>query len=125
MCYQRLWRDGVQIMKSLILILAFFSASAFAQDKQDGNQLLNELTSESHFSRGYSRGYIIGVANVIEDALCMSNSVTNRQVFDVVKIYLEQNPATRHEHQLVLVTRALVNGFPCKIEQTSKPKMPV
>jgi hypothetical protein len=31
MCYQRLWRDGVQIMKKLFLILAFFSASAFAQ----------------------------------------------------------------------------------------------
>ena len=32
MCYQRLWRDGVQIMKKLAFILLFACSSVFAQD---------------------------------------------------------------------------------------------
>ena len=112
-------------MKKLFLILAFFSASAFAELKEDGNELLTALSSQSNFDRGYSRGYIIGLAHTISYSFCTPNGVTHSQIFDVVKIYLEKNPSTRHEHMHVLIPRALVNAFPCKQEPTTKPKKPI
>jgi hypothetical protein len=115
-------------MKSLIIILAFFSASAFAQ-QQDGNELLKDLkakmeTSADAFQKGIVRGYIIGVIDSSLE-ICRPENVTNGQIYDVVQIYLEQNPAIRHEHRSLLVWKALFRAFPCKLETTPKTKSSV
>jgi hypothetical protein len=108
-------------MKSLILILAFFSASAFAQTKQDGNAFLKEITGNDMVQM-YALGYVFGMSELIP---CISGEITNGQLVDVVKKYLEQNPETRHLHRSTLVFRALSGAFPCKQEPTPKPKKPV
>jgi hypothetical protein len=101
-------------MKKLFLILAFFSASAFAQIKQDGNQLLIDLKNpKTSIGEGLAMGYIAGIAD-ISPHICPSENVAYGQIYDVVKNYLENNPATRHEHRSILVSRALIPTFPCK-----------
>jgi hypothetical protein len=108
-------------MKKLFLILAFFSASAFAQSKLDGNEML-EIMKDSQLSDNFYMGYIAGVANMMA---CTPPKTTIGQIYDVVKVYLEQNPATRHEFRGTLVFRALADAYPCKQEIVAKSKKPV
>jgi hypothetical protein len=101
-------------MKSLILILAFFSASAFAQSKQDGNELLIGLKNPtSIFQEALIKGYISATADISLN-ICPAANVTNGQLYDVVQNYLENNPARRHLHRSILVEQALTIAFPCK-----------
>jgi hypothetical protein len=107
-------------MKKLFLILAFFSASAFAQSKLDGNEMLEKM-KESQLSDNFYMGYISGIANMMA---CTPPKTTVGQIYDVVQNYLEQNPATRHEFRGTLVYRALADAYPCKQEVATKPKKP-
>jgi lipid-binding SYLF domain-containing protein len=106
-------------MKKLFLILAFFSASAFAQTN-DGNELLKDLkvndnntTLAEAFKHGIAKGFIAGVAYESTD-ICPQKEVKRSQYYDVVQNYLEQNPAIRHEPRGLLVFKALNAAFPCK-----------
>jgi hypothetical protein len=96
-------------MKSLILILAFFSASAFSQMKHDGNQLLDFMNGKADMQEGFAYGYIVGISRIT----CRPNGVTNGQMYDIVKKYLIQNPQFRHETMGSLVFDALNEAFPC------------
>lgn len=111
-------------MKSLILILAFFSVSVFAQEKVDGNQLLSDLKEEANFRNGFSFGYVSGIADSL-DNFCPPKGVTNGQLYDIVKNFIEQNPAIRHYHRVYIAQHALKTTYPCKQELATKPKKPV
>jgi hypothetical protein len=107
-------------MKSFILILAFFSASAFSQ-QQDGNEMLERM-KKAEVSDNFYMGYITGIA-IMNTTACYYSNITTGQIYDVVKIYLEQNPAIRHLSRGVIVVQALNNAFPCK--QEANPKKPI
>ena len=109
-------------MKKLFLILAFFSASAFAQ-QQDGNEMLERM-KKAEVADSFYMGYITGVS-IMNTTACYYSNITTGQVYDVVKVYLEQNPAIRHLSRGVIVVQALNNAFPCKQEPTPKHKKPV
>jgi hypothetical protein len=111
-------------MKKLFLIFAFFSASAFAQMKNDGNELLADLQNGSDFRKGISWGYISGIADY-SPYICPPEGVIHGQIYDIVKNYLEQTPSIRHFKRQYIIEAALVNAFPCKQEPTPKPKKPV
>jgi hypothetical protein len=106
-------------MKYLILAFALLSGSAFAQTKQDGNQLLIDIKAPSSFFRnGASFGYVIGIADnlTVQNEICFPDGVTHGQMVDVVQKYIEENPAIRHLHRLILVRASLIFAFPCKQE---------
>jgi len=96
--------------KILVALLAFVSLSAFAELKQDGNQLLNDINGND-IKYMFAMGYIRGLS---DNMPCVPSSVTNGQSLDVVKKYLEQNPEYRHEYMGILVTKALNKAYPCK-----------
>lgn len=100
-------------MKTLFVVLAFFSASAFAQIqiKGDGNQLLEFMKVNSSVEGTFALGYVRGLSDMMP---CVPSNISSGQRYDIVKKHLEQNPETRHEYQGVLVFRALNTAFPCK-----------
>jgi len=98
--------------KFVFALIAFVSLSAFAQTKQDGNEMLEHMkTNNPSFTNGFVYGYIRGVT---DNMPCIPSEVTNGQRYEIVKNYLEQNPETRHEYQGRLVTKALNKAYPCK-----------
>lgn len=98
--------------KILVTLLAFVSLSAFAELKQDGNEMLKHMSkNDASYSEGVMLGYIRGIADNMH---CIPGEVTNGQTFDVVKKYLEQNPELRHQYMGVLVAKALNKAYPCK-----------
>lgn len=111
-------------MKKFSLILAFLSASAFAQSKTDGNQLLSDLKDESNFRNGFGNGYVTAIADSLDD-FCPPKGVTNGQLYDIVKNFIEQNPAIRHYHRLYIAQHALKTTYPCKQDPATKSKKPV
>ena len=106
-------------MKKLFLILAFFSVSAFAQSKTDGNQLLSDLKDGFNWRNGFGIGYVQAIAES-SDNLCVPKGVTNGQLYDIVKIFIDQNPSIRHLHRLYITQHALTTTYPCKQEVSNK-----
>ena len=103
-------------MKSIVfLITLFFSFSTYAQTQfETGNKLKADCDkSDGSFSASYCFGYIIGAADANASSICTPSRVTKGQVFDIVKKYLNDNPAQLHKDADVLVLNALQQAFPC------------
>jgi Rap1a immunity proteins len=65
-------------------------------------------------------GYVDGIADAInwpmlkgKLSVCFPDSVVGQQLIDIVKSYLEKNPAVRHYSASSLVLRAFSEAFPC------------
>ncbi|MGC1176347.1 Rap1a/Tai family immunity protein [Polaromonas sp.] len=114
------------------LAAALFSGAASAYNS--GNALFAAMNSsqEQTFAmmyvagaaEGYQTGHIIGYmrgsrAKVVENSkpgdggLCVPPSVNYGQLSDVVKKWLSENPARRHEPPISLIFSALNSAFPC------------
>lgn len=79
-----------------------------------GNMLLQRINSSEAYERGTALGYILGVSDTGQNAThCSGSQVTAGQTRDVVKQYLEQNPAIRDFSADFLATVALGQAFPC------------
>lgn len=65
--------------------------------------------------------YVMGVMDLLEiyaqKAFCPSSSVVARQTADIVSKWLRDNPAERDKTAASLVTRAVVEAFPCPSKQ--------
>ena len=97
-----------------------------------GNTLLAECQSEGRFCQGYISGSVdehLRVANInwyisfqtnaqatLQEHLsyCIADGVTIGQMKDIVTLYLERNPADRHQDASWLVVGALAEAFPCE-----------
>ena len=108
-------------MKKLLLGLMFACTTATAQ-YVDGNSLHNDLSSEKTNLKMYALGYIAGVADVLllSDVLCMHVDVTQGQIRDVVKNFLDSNPQSRNLPASLLVQVALGKYWQCP--ETSQRK---
>lgn len=94
------------------LILLTLCGSAHAEFL-DGNKLLSDMKG-SHGFQMSALGYVMGVADSIQSVTaCVPPSVTSGQVLDMVRNYLEANPAIRHFTADVIVTDVLKRAFPC------------
>jgi hypothetical protein len=99
-------------MKRAILCLALVAGTAHAEFL-DGNKLLSDMKG-SHGFQMSALGYVMGVADSIQSVTaCVPPSVTSGQVLDMVRNYLEANPAIRHFTADVIVTDVLKRAFPC------------
>jgi len=100
-------------MKKLIVGLLFVPCMASAEFLT-GNDLLRHINSEETVWRMFALGYVAGVSDAQQHVFsCPSMGVTNGQVRDVVKSYLEANPGIRHKTANMLVTDALRQVWPC------------
>ena len=110
-------------MKTAFLA-ALLTAATFPIHAQfmDGNDLLANLNGGVS-DKWYAAGYIVGIVDgtdhtknlVAKGNWCFSlPRVNNKQVADVVRLWLEKNPASRHYPAAGLVSAALAESFPCK-----------
>jgi hypothetical protein len=88
---------------------------------KNGNLLKGDCDSKVSFSNGLCDGYIVGVADTMAGGdtingfrACFPSDVTAKQVLDVARQYLDQNPAQRHSTAVGLLAKALEEAFPCK-----------
>ncbi len=107
-------------MKKLFLLLLLalpLLANSQSGNFQNGNKLKTLCEQkDSLFDKSYCMGYIIGVADSISVFICApggSGGVTQGQFTDIVKKYLNDNPAQLHKDADVLVLNALQQAFPC------------
>jgi hypothetical protein len=105
---------------ALATLLFLFFIIVYAQFKT-GNNIYSMLTNSNSnmfiqaAEENYAMGYIIGVYDSFDGIFFSApTGVTQGQVFDVVKKYLEENPASRHEIASKLIIRALAEAFPIK-----------
>ena len=102
-------------MKKVLLIALLACASAHAEFK-DGNYLYSQMQKEYASSDWFNAlGYVTGVADTLTGiTVCgPASGVAASQVYDIVKQYLQENPAVRHLSGDRLVGRALERVFPC------------
>lgn len=103
-------------MKKLIVGMLFVGASVTARAEfETGNQLYQKMTSTNVSEKMYALGYVSGVFDALQHIVhCPpSNSLTLGQVHDLIKNYLEFNPAVRHRTADMLIREVLQKTWPC------------
>lgn len=81
----------------------------------DGNTLFNYLSSSQSGERLAGSGYVIGVADALYGVMhCAPANVTAGQIRDMVRNYLENVPAERHQTADSLVSKVLKATWPCQ-----------
>jgi hypothetical protein len=99
-------------MKKLILCTALLAGAAHAEF-WDGNKLFQSING-SIGEQMMAMGYVTGVADAYRSReFCPSPNVTIGQITDVVKLYLERNPAMRHFTADAVTAVALSAVWPC------------
>jgi hypothetical protein len=110
-------------MRRIFLILMVASVPALGQVNaiQNGNKLYSFMTSPELTLKTYAEGYAAGIADasggifaVMGYRFCMPISVTDAQLSDIVRLWLERHPEQRHYAASALVVQALVEAFPCR-----------
>jgi hypothetical protein len=112
-------------MKRLILAILIVGVVSPAMGRIQtsgftGNQLLNwceATTGEAMFCQfyitGVADGLVIGrIPN--NQVICRPPNSTNRQLQDIVKKFLQDNPTQRNSSATVLIFTALREAFPCQ-----------
>ena len=113
-------KDASKEMKKLFLLLLLvlpLAANSQGGTFLNGNKLKTDCAQkDGFFDNGFCMGYIIGVADNRSFYICSpggSGGVTAAQYTDIVKKYLNDNPAQLHRDADVLVLDALTQAFPC------------
>ena len=116
-------------MIKFALCLATTLGSGFA-NAITGNQLLDELRKGSPYSVAYVTGAVDALSFTIsavrlhaenintpraspEDFCLPNQGATYSQFAEIVKLWLEANPARRHESAALSTLKALKEAFPC------------
>jgi hypothetical protein len=100
-------------MRKVIASLLFIPSIACAEF-MDGNNLLSKMNDSDVIPRAVSLGYVQGVIDVfVRTQVCPPQNITAGQAQDVVKRYLEMNPAKRHFSADSLVVNAIARVWPC------------
>ena len=100
-------------MRKLIAVLLFVPCIASAEFLS-GNDLLSRINSDETIQRMFALGYVAGVSDAQQHVFsCPPSGVTNGQVRDVVKSYLEANPGMSHNTAEMSVTNAVNEVLPC------------
>jgi len=107
-------------MKRLLLaaVLTGVSSPVFAST-YDGNAMYEwaqtyENKGSNAFDSGMYVGYIVGLAEITSSVLfCPPPHTQQGQLFDIVYIYLRDNPAKRSNSAGEVTITALRNAYPC------------
>lgn len=101
------------------LSLAAMSVSAQGVTYYTGNQLMEWNSSNTAFDKGRFMGYVVGIVDAKSRdwestrLSCVPSGVTVKQLQEVVRKYLKQNPQEWHLEADLLVTFAMMEAFPC------------
>ena len=100
------------------------AAPAVAGSNLTGNDLLERCSasaSANPIQWGVCLGYVMAVADQLGQGrpingvrACVAADVTSGQLMDVVRQWLDRNPARRHVNGAALVAVALQQAFPCR-----------
>lgn len=114
------------LSKSTVTLFLAWAAAAPAATNYTGNEMLDDLRSRVPARELNAHRYIQGVVDmeVIERGAekrrpyshkyaCVPADVTAGQVLDLVRIELEQNPASRHHGAVFFVLGGLLKAYPC------------
>ena len=100
-------------MKKVLVGLMLVCGVAQAE-YTNGNALLDRMSSSDAVEKMYALGYIVGVADTHENVnLCVQNTVTKGQLYDVVHQFLRSKPQLRDLPADVLVLLALGEHWRC------------
>ena len=107
--------DVMRIFVAAMVMMMGLSVQAHAAF-YDGNRLNEACQSEQNHGDGICHGYVTAIVDVLGGlgVVCAQSNVTAQQAMDVVKQWLEQNPARRHETAAVIVTQIISETWPCK-----------
>lgn len=102
-------------MKKIIFtMLALFTGSAHA-DFYTGNKLKSLCNSQNYVESSVCIGYTVGITDSFSGYLfCPPAEVTAGQLVEMVKKYMNENPAKLHEPSSSIVVDAIKKDFPCK-----------
>jgi len=105
--------------KILVALFACLSFSAFAQEVQvfvDANKIHNGLNASSQYQEFFSYGYVIAISDALDrkGMFCLPKGVTQGQIQDTVKKYLNDNPQKRHMAAFGVIAQSLSENYPCK-----------
>lgn len=101
-------------MKLKVLLAGLLIGTSAHAAFWDGNRLLAALNDDTFHGRGTALGYIMGVHDMMENINhCTTSNVTAGQLRDIVRNYLTNVPAERHQSADFLVLKALEIAFPC------------
>ena len=107
-------------MKKILAAVLLMPCMAYAEFLT-GNQLLQRIRSDEVVERMVALGYIMGVSDARQSVShCAGAQVTAGQTRDVVRQYLERNPANRDWSADLLITFALAEVWPCKNQNNGK-----
>ena len=107
----------------LLIAIGFCLPSAKAMAYPSGNDLLTDLQGKDWQKLSATR-YVIGVRHGLTfervvaqqqgrlGLLCIPDAVTDGQLTDMVTLFLESNPSTRHNTPALLVVKAWLE-FKC------------
>jgi hypothetical protein len=80
---------------------------------ESGNTLYEKMISGNSFNESYAMGFIMGICDAYNGAFfLLRREVTVRQICDIVKSFLRENPQSRHLSASTLVCSALMRDFP-------------
>ena len=117
------FRSSVLVAVCLsVAVLA--SGPAMAGTFANGNLLYSQCQAAHGTSdHGACQGYIIGIFDALDETkkyggiggfrACAPQHINRIQVIDVMKQFLEKNPALRHFAASGLVAQALSEAWPC------------
>jgi hypothetical protein len=99
---------------TLIIALVTFNASA---EFVSGAQLL-EMMNGTPIEQSIAMGYVIGATDAgTGEVVCLSNSVTPKQIYDASKKFIEMNIEHGAKSADSFVLGMLTRAFPCDKKQ--------
>lgn len=107
-------------MKKILFALLCLPALARAEF-WTGNDLYSNMTGTDVMSKMHALGYVMGVYDTgVTLAFCppTERGITAGQVNDIVRLYLERNPAQRNKTGDRVVLDALIKTWPCPTNKT-------
>lgn len=100
-------------MKRLLILAACCVVLASHAEFKDGNKLLEDMNGSQN-NKMNAIGYVTGVADALMGiTFCGPSTVTAGQLYDMVKLYLEQYPANRHNTADRIINHVLKSAWPC------------
>jgi hypothetical protein len=96
----------------LVLMTPFFVKAEF----YSGNEIKSRCNEpKGSYLEAICFGYVSGVIDTNSGVfVCPPSSVTLQQAVDIVKKYINENPAQLHKSADTIVTMAIAKDFPCK-----------
>lgn len=99
------------------LFIALTAALAFSAQAgfKTGNQLYNDMQSNSAMNRMNALGYVAGVADALAGVMiCLPPTAQAGQIYDLVENFMRDKPEVRHNPADHVVAAILGVAFPCK-----------